>query len=144
MKTVEDITGLEKPILEDYMADQKNHPEDDMYDAYVDNLDSYAYNLERFIEREENKKEGDLNLLYNDLKELGRLNCKAIDLNCDIYIMLEEVLGVNFCKTNQNVYDALHEQWYDVLNRQERIIMGLQNLINMKKTGREEQKDENK
>lgn len=37
MKTVEEITGLEKPILEDYMADQKNHPEDDMYDAYASN-----------------------------------------------------------------------------------------------------------
>lgn len=56
MKTVEEITGLEKPILEDYMADQKNYPEDDMYECYVDNLDSYAYNLGKFIEREEEKK----------------------------------------------------------------------------------------
>ncbi len=144
MKTVEEITGLEKPILEDYMADQKNYPEDDMYDTYVDNLDSYAYNLERFIEREENKKEGELNVLYNDLKELSRLNCKAIDLNGDIYLMLEETLGVNFCKTNQNVYDALHEQWYDALRRQERIINRIEDVINRKKTGREEQKYENK
>lgn len=138
MKTIEEITGLEKPILEDYMADQKNHPEDDMYDAYVDNLDSYAYNLERFIERQERKKEEELNNLYSYLKELARLNIKAIDLNGDIYLMLEETSGVNFCKTNQNVYNALHEQWYDALRRQERIINSLQNFINMKKTGRKE------
>lgn len=57
MKTVEEITGLKKPILEEYMEDQKNYQEDDMYDAYVDNLDSYAYNLGKFIEKEEAKKE---------------------------------------------------------------------------------------
>lgn len=144
MKTAEELTGLEKPILKDYLEDQKNHPEDDMYDAYVDNLDSYAYNLERFIEKEQAKKEGYMNLLYGDLKDLEHLNNRAIDLNCDIYLMLEETLEANFYKTNQNVYDALHEQWYDVLSRQERIIMGLQNFINMKKTGRGEQKDESK
>lgn len=79
-----------------------------------------------------------MNLLYNNFKELQRLNWKAIDLNCDIYLMLEETLDVNFCKTNQNVYDALHEQWYDALRRQERIINTMQNFINMKKTGRKE------
>ena len=137
MKTVEEITGIEKPILEDYMTDQKNYNEDDMYECYVDDLDSYAYNLERFIESDDRKKEGYLNIIYNDLKELGMLNCKAIDLNDDIYLMLEETLGVNFCKTNKNVYDALHEQWYACLRRQERIINCIMNLINMKKTGRE-------
>lgn len=137
MKTVEDITGLEKPILEDYMEDQKNHPEDDMYDAYISNLEAYAYNLERFIEREEAKKEGYINLLYGGLKDLEHFNNRAIDLNYDIYLMLAEMLK----EEHQNVFDALHEQWYDALDRQERIIMGLQNFINTHKRG--EKKDGN-
>lgn len=66
MKTVEDITGLEKPTLEDYLREQDKKPEDDCYDAYVDNLEAYAYNLGKFIERQEAKKEG---LLYGDLNE---------------------------------------------------------------------------
>lgn len=144
MKTVEEITGLEKPILEDYLADQKKYPEDDMYECYVDNLDTYAYNLEMFIEREEAKKEDYMNLLYSDLKDLRHFNNRAIDLYCDIYLMLEEALGVNFDKSNKNIYDALHELWYDCLRRQERIINNMQNFINMKKTGREEQKYESK
>ena len=144
MKTVEEITGLEKPILEDYMADQKNYPEDDMYECYVDDLDTYAHNLERFIERQEAKEEDYMNLLYSDLKDLRHFNNKAIDLHCDIYLMLEEALGVNFDKSNKNIYDAMHELWYDCLRRQEHIINKMQNFINMKKTGREEQKDESK
>ena len=144
MKTAEEITGFEKPILEDYLADQKNYPEDDMYDMYVDNLDTYAYNLERFIEREETKKEDYMNLLYSDLKDIRHFNNRAIDLYCDIYLMLEETIGVNFDKSNKNIYDELHELWFDCLRRQERIINKIQNFINMKKTGREEQKDESK
>lgn len=136
MKTVEDITGLEKPILEDYMADQKNHPEDDMYDAYISNLEAYAYNLERFIERQEAKKEGYMNLLYGDLKDLEHFNDRAIDLSYDIYLMLAEMLR----EEHQNVFDALHEQWYDNLARQERIVMALQNFINAE---RGEKKDGN-
>ena len=136
MKTVEDITGLEKPILEDYMADQKNHPEDDMYDAYISNLEAYAYNLERLIERQEAKKEGYMNLLYGDLKDLEHFNDRAIDLSYDIYLMLAEMLR----EEHQNVFDALHEQWYDNLARQERIVMALQNFINAE---RGEKKDGN-
>lgn len=138
MKTVEDITGLEIPTLEDYLDEQDRKPEDDAYDAYVDNLEAYAYNLGKFIERQEVKKEGYITLLYGDLEDLLNLNDRAMDLNCDIYLMLTEMLK----EEHQNVFDALHEQGYDCLSRQERIIMGLQNLINMKKTGREEQKDE--
>lgn len=137
MKTVEDITGLEKPILEEYMEEQKYRAEDDMYDTYVDNLDSYAYNLGRFIEKQEQKKEGELNLLYNDLKEIAELNSKAIDLNCDIYLALEETLGVNFCDSNKNIYDALHQQWYDILHRQEGMLMTLENLVFKKMMGTE-------
>ena len=132
MKTVEEITGLEKPILEDYLAYQKNCPEDDMYDAYVDDLDTYAYNLERFIERKEGKEEDYMNLLYSDLKDLRHFNNRAIDLYCDIYLMLEETLGVNFDKSNKNIYDALRELWHDCLRRQEHIINTMQNLINIK------------
>lgn len=135
MKTVEDITGLEIPTLEDYLNEQDRKPEDDAYDAYVDNLEAYAYNLGKFIERQEAKKEGYMNLLYGDLKDLEHFNDRAIDLNYDIYLMLAEMLR----EEHQNVFDALHEQWYDNLARQERIIMGLQNIINMKKTG--EKKD---
>lgn len=138
MKTVEDITGLEIPTLEDYLDEQDRKPEDDAYDAYVDNLEAYAYNLGKFIERQEAKKEGYITLLYGDLEDLLNLNDRTMDLNCDIYLMLTEMLK----EEHQNVFDALHELWYDCLSRQERIIMGLQNLINMKKTGREEQKDE--
>lgn len=130
MKTVEDITGLEIPTLEDYLNEQDRKPEDDAYDAYVDNLEAYAYNLGKFIERQEAKKEGYMNLLYGGLKDLEHFNDRAIYLNCDIYLMLAEMLR----EEHQNVFDALHEQWYDNLARQERIIMGLQSIINMKKT----------
>lgn len=143
MKTVEDITGLKIPTLEEHLDGQDRKFEDDAYDAYVDNLESYAYNLGKFVEKQEAKKECYMNLLYGDLKDLEHFNDRAIDLNCDIYLMLEEMLGVNFCKTNQNIYDALHEQWYDVLNRQERIIMGLQDFINAERTGRGEKEDGN-
>jgi hypothetical protein len=136
MKTVEDITGLKKPTFEDYLKEQKKKPEDDCYDAYVDNLEAYAYNLERFIERQEAKKEGYMNLLYGDLKDLEHFNDRAIDLNYDIYLALAEMLR----EEHQNVFDALHEQWYDNLARQERIIMALQNFIN---TERGEKKDGN-
>lgn len=136
MKTVEDITGLKIPTLEDYLSEQGRKPEDDAYGAYVDNLEAYAYNLERFIEREEAKKEGYMNLLYGDLKDLEHFNDRAIDLNYDIYLMLAEMLR----EEHQNVFDALHEQWYDNLARQERIIMALQNFIN---TERKWKKDGN-
>lgn len=139
MKTVEEITGLERPIFEDY-KDQRG--EDDGYEAYKDNLEGYAYNLERFIEKEENKKVGDLKILYDDLKDLKRLNDKAIDLYCDIYLMLEETLDANYYKTHKNIYDVLHDQWFDVLRQQERIIKriinGLQNYLNKKRVGRDE------
>lgn len=137
MKTVEEITGLEIPMFEDYLKEQDRKPEDDCYNAYVDNLEAYAYNLGKFIERQEAKKECYMNLLYGDLKDLENLNDRAIDLNYDIYLMLAEMLR----EEHQNAFDALHEQWYDVLARQERIIMALQNFINMQKTGRGEKKD---
>lgn len=135
MKTVEDITGLKIPTLEEYLDEQGRKPEDDCYDAYVDNLEAYVHNLGDFIKKQEAKKESYMNLLYSDLKDLENLNDRAIDLNYDIYLMLAEMLR----EENQNVFDALHEQWYDCLSRQERIIMALQNLINMQKTG--EKKD---
>ena len=135
MKTVEDITGLKMPVYDDYLEEQERKPEDDYYDAYVDNLEAYAHNLGDFIERQEAKKEGYMNLIYGDLNDLEHLNDRAIDLNYDIYLMLAEMLR----EENQNVFDALHEQWYDVLSRQERIIMALQNFINMQRTG--EKKD---
>ena len=139
MKTVEEITGLERPIFEDY-KDQRG--EDDGYEAYKDNLEGYAYNLERFIEKEENKKLGDLKILYDDLKDLKRLNDKAIDLYCDIYLMLEETLDANYYKMHKNIYNVLHDQWFDVLRQQERIIKriinGLQNYLNKKRVGRDE------
>ena len=134
MKTVEDITGLEKPILEEYLDEQDRKPEDDAYDAYMDNLEAYACNLGNFVEEQEAKKEGYMSLLYGDLKDLESLNDRAIDLNNDIYLMLAETLK----DTNQNIFDALHEQWYDCLSRQESIIMALQNFINAEKG---EQKD---
>lgn len=143
MKTIKDITGLEKPDLKEYLEEQVRKPEDDCYSAYMDNLEAYTSNLEQFILNEEAKKQGYIKLLYGDLKDLGHLNERAIDLNCDLYIMLEEALGVNFYKDNKKIWDTLHEQWYDNLHRQERIIMGLQNFINMEKTGRGEKKDEN-
>ena len=130
MKTVKDLTGLEKPVLKDYLEEQVRTPEDNAFDAYVDNLEAYASNLEAYIENEEAKKEGYINLLYGDLKDLEHLNNRAINLNCDLYIMLEEALGVNFSKDNKNIWDTLHEQWYDVLHHQENIINGLQNFIN--------------
>lgn len=135
MKTVEDITGLKIPTLEEYLDGQDRKLEDDAYDAYVDNLEAYAYNLGKFVEKQEAKKECYMNLLYGDLKDLENLNDRAIDLNCDIYLMLAEMLR----EEHQNVFDALHEQWYDCLSRQERIIMDLQNFINTQKTG--EKKD---
>lgn len=138
MRTAEEITGLEKPILEDYMADQKNHPEDDMYDAYVSNIEAYAYNLERFIEREEEKKKGNLSIINDDLREIARLNSDAIDLNCDIYLMLEQTLGANFYEDYQSIYDALHQQWYDTLHNQERMLMTLQNIVYKQLIGKEE------
>lgn len=148
MRTVKEITGLQKPILEDYIEMQSRKPKDDCYEAYMGNLEAYAYNLEKFIEREEAKKEGYMSLLKGDLKDLEGLNNRAIDLNYDIYLMLADSQARECLKSegafNQRVFDALHEQWYDVLEKQERIIMGLQNFINMKKTGRGEQKDESK
>lgn len=130
MKTVKEITGLEMPKFEEYLEEQERNGEGDCYDAYISNLEAYAFSLENYITKEEQKKEGNINIIYNDLKDIGELNERAINLNCDIYLMLEEALGVNFCKTNQNIYDAVHEQWYDVLHKQERIIMGLQNCLN--------------
>lgn len=137
MKTVEEITGLKIPMFEDYLKEQKEKPEDDYYDAYVDNLEAYAYNLGKFIERQEAKKECYTNLLYGDLKDMENLNDRAIDLNCDIYLMLAEMLR----EEHQSVFDALHEQWYDCLSRQECIIMALQSFINAERTGRGEKKD---
>ena len=76
-------------------------------------------------------------ILYSNLKELESLNDRAIDLNFDIYLMLAEMLK----EEHQNVFDALHEQWYDVLDKQERIIMTLLNLLNAERTGKGEHKD---
>ena len=137
MKTVEDITGLKIPTLEEYLDGQDRKSENDAYDAYVDNLESYAYNLGKFVEKQEAKKECYMNLLCGDLKDLESLNDRAIDLNCDIYLMLAEMLR----EEHQNVFDTLHEQWYDCLSRQERIIMDLQKFINAERTGRGEKKD---
>lgn len=141
MRTVKEITGLQKPILEEYIEMQSKKPEDDCYEAYIDNLEAYAYNLEKFIERDEAKKECYMSLLKGDLKDLEHLNDRAIDLNYDIYLMLADSQTKECLKSegafNQRVFDTLHEQWYDVLEKQERIIMGLQNFINMQKTGRE-------
>ena len=133
MKTVKDLTGLERPSLVDYLDEH-----DRALDAFTDSLGVYATNLEQFILNEEAKKQGYIKLLYGDLKDLEHLNERAIDLNCDLYIMLEEALGVNFCKDNKNIWDTLHEQWYDVLHHQENIINGLQNFINS--MNREEKK----
>lgn len=138
MKTIKEITGLERPLFELHLDAQKDKERVyDDFDEYVANLDAYALSLENYIKQEEQKKEGDINILYNNLKDLEKLNGRAIDLNCDVYLKLEEALGVNYDKTNKSIYDALHEQWYDVLKGQERIIMRLQNYINSKE--REEQ-----
>lgn len=136
MKTVKDITGLERPSLVDYLDEH-----DRALDAFTDSLGVYATSLEQYILNEEAKKQGYIKLLYGDLKDLEHLNNRAIDLNCDIYLMLEEALGVELCGKHRNIYDTLHEQWYDVLHHQESIIMGLQNFINSR--NREEKKDEN-
>lgn len=134
MKTVKDITGLERPSLVDYLDEH-----DRALDAFTDSLGVYATSLEQYILNEEAKKQGYIKLLYGDLKDLEHLNNRAIDLNCDLYIMLEEALGVNFSKDNKNIWDTLHEQWYDVLHHQENIINGLQNFINS--MNRKEKKD---
>lgn len=141
MKTIEELTGLERPILNEYLEEQARTPEDDAFDAYMSNLEAYTSNLEAYIENEEAKKDGYIKLLYGDLKDLEHFNERAIDLNCDIYLMLEEALGVDLCGKHRNIYDTLHEQWYDVLHHNENIINGLQNFINSR--NREEKKDEN-
>lgn len=135
MKTIEELTGLERPSLVDYLDEH-----DRALDAFTDSLGVYATNLEQYILKEENKKDGYLSLLYGDLKDLEHLNNRAIDLNCDIYLMLEEALGVELCGKHRNIYDTLHEQWYDVLHHQENIINGLQNFINS--MNRKENKNE--
>lgn len=140
MKTIEELTGLKRPCLVEYLEEQKRNNEDDALDAYAYNLGMYATKLEQFIEKQEKKKEGYMSLLYGDLKDLEHLNNRAIDLNCDIYLMLEEALVVELCGKHRNIYDTLHEQWYDVLHHQENIINGLQNFINS--MNREEKKED--
>ncbi len=138
MKTVEEITGLERPNLVDYLDEH-----DRALDAFTDNLGAYATKLEWYIEKEEKKKDGYMSLLYGDLKDLEALNNRAIDLNNDIYLELENYSNGVSAEKCEHVCNMLKEQCYDALNHQERIIMALQNLINMKRTGREEKKDEN-
>lgn len=142
MKTVKDITGLERPILKEYLEEQARTPEDGAFDAYTSNLGAYTSNLEQFILKEEKKKEGYMSLLYGDLKDLEHLNNRAIDLNNDMYLELENYSNGLCAEKCEQVCNMLMEQWYDALNHQEKIIMALQNLINMKRTGREEKKED--
>lgn len=137
MKTIEELTGLERPSLVDYLDEH-----DRALDAFTDSLGVYATNLEQYILKEENKKDGYLNLLYGDLKDLEALNTRAIDLNNDMYLELENYSNGLCAEKCEQVCNMLMEQWYDALNHQERIIMALQNLINMKRTGREEKKED--
>lgn len=132
MKTIKEITGLEFPEYEVHVGST----EIDDLSAYVANLEAYAFSLESYITKEEQKKEGgkmdakekkrigDLNIIYNDLKDIADLNTRAIDLNNNMYIMLARMY------TDEAVLDVLREQWYDVLHRQEQIIMNLQSYVN--------------
>lgn len=139
MKTIKELTGLEMPKFEEYLEEQERNGEDDCYDAYIANLEAYAFSLENYIMVEERKKEGgkmdakekkrigDLNIIYNDLKDIADLNTRAIDLNNNMYIMLADSPRVY---TDEAVINVLREQWYDALHRQEQIIMNLQSYIN--------------
>lgn len=135
MKTIKEITGLEFPKYEAHVGST----EIDDLSAYVANLEAYAFSLESYITKEEQKKEGgkmdakekkrigDLNIIYNDLKDIADLNTRAIDLNNNMYIMLADNPRMY---TDEEVLDVLREQWYDVLHRQEQIIMNLQSYVN--------------
>lgn len=142
MKTIEELTGFKRPCLVEYLEEQKRNNENDALDAYAYNLGMYATKLEQFIEKQEKKKEGYMSLLYGDLKDLEHLNNRATDLNNDMYLELENYSNGLCAEKCEQVCNMLMEQWYDALNHQERIIMALQNLINMKRTGREEKKED--
>lgn len=137
MKTIEELTGFERPSLVDYLDEH-----DRALDAFTDSLGVYATNIEQYILKEEKKKEGYMSLLYGDLKDLEHLNNRATDLNNDMYLELENYSNGVCAEKCEQVCNMLMEQWYDALKHQERIIMALQNLINMKKTGREEQNED--
>lgn len=135
MNEIKELTGLEFPKYEVHVGSA----ETDDLSAYVANLEAYAFGLENYIMVEEQKKEGgkmdakekkrigDLNIIYNDLKDIADLNTRAIDLNNNMYIMLADSPRVY---TDGAVLDVLREQWYDVLHRQEQIIMNLQSYVN--------------
>lgn len=57
MKTIKELTGLEMPKFEEYLEEQERNGKDDCYDAYISNLEAYAFNLENYIMEEEKKKE---------------------------------------------------------------------------------------
>lgn len=135
MNEIKELTGLEFPKYEVHVGSA----EIDDLSAYVASLEAYAFGLENYIMVEEQKKEGgkmdakekkrigDLNIIYNNLKDIANLNSRAIDLNNNMYIMLADSPRVY---TDEAVINVLRGQWYDVLHRQEQIIMNLQSYVN--------------
>ena len=121
MKTVEEITGLEKPILEDSQMPSLDNYKNSNFETEVERYEAYAYALKRYAERlekniEKSKSnnaeifdyiESKISRAYESSKKATDLNNKmsALLLNSCIYEMDESKLINYQC-------DQLKILWY--------------------------------
>ncbi len=128
-KKIEEITGLKKPTQEDFRFPISENDEELMIN-YAYGLLDYAEDLERYIEQSEERKEKVLEFVENELDEAYILNKKATDLNNDATLLLEEYDPTqDWVNQNSKLFNVLHEQWYNVLLKQGKVLNGLHNCF---------------
>lgn len=127
MKTVEEITGLKKPTMEDYSFPISENDEDLMSNYCYGALD-YAEELERYIEKAEERNSKIFEHLQNEIKEIYKLNEKATDLNNEATALLEAYDPTqDHVAQHSKMFNTLHEQWWNTLLRQSKRLNGLIN-----------------
>ena len=123
MEKIEKITGFKKPTMEDYRFPISENDEELMTN-YAYGLLDYAEELERYIEKSEERKEKVLEFVENELDEAYILNKKATDLNNDATLLLEEYDPMqDWVNQNSKLFNVLHEQWYNVLLKQRKVLI---------------------
>lgn len=127
MEKIEKITGFKKPTQEDFRFPISENDEELMTN-YAYGLLDYAEDLERYIERTEERSKKINDYLFNEIKEIYKLNEKATDLNNEATALLEAYDPTqDHVAQHSKMFNTLHEQWWNTLLRQSKRLNGLIN-----------------
>lgn len=124
-KKIEEITGLKKPTQEDFRFPISENDEELMIN-YAYGLLDYAEDLERYIEKTEDRNSKIFEYIKNRITEAYELSEKATDLNNEVTSLLESYDPCqDHVKQHCRMFNTLHDQWWNALLRQNKILRGL-------------------